>query len=276
MEFSTWFEKRVTLLGEIHSQLLIKDDIELLHQYRVNLRRLYACSEIYSKEIDKHSSKELSKLIKKLLKSTAMLRDIDLFLIDIESLGCSNLTKDKLRTVLKLKRENRFKIYMQTIGSDEYKSNLELLKMMTKEREFFVYQMQNIDKYKIISDIEKERYKELSHVDMQTPSNELHNLRKEFKKFRYALDIYRQCFSNNKEMSFDFAKLKRLQDLFGEIQDNSVRIDIIKNIKEELSEGDFLELQDQYELKLFASKRALFENFDILQDMNRCKEEGFK
>ncbi|NOR58243.1 MAG: CHAD domain-containing protein [Sulfurimonas sp.] len=264
MKFRKWFENRVSVVGEMHAQLLLEDDIELLHQYRVNLRRLYACSEIYSKEIDKNSSIKLSKLIKKLLKSTAMLRDIDLFLIDIESLGCCNLTKDKLSSVLKLKRENSFKIYMQTINSDEYKSNLELLMMMTKESEFFVYKTDNLDKYKIISDVQRSRYEELSYVDMQTPSHELHNLRKEFKKFRYALDIYEHCFLDNREMDFDFKKLKRLQDFFGEIQDNYVRVDIIKSIKEELPEGDFLELQDQYELKLFASKRALFENFDIL------------
>jgi CHAD domain-containing protein len=264
MKFRKWFENRVSVVGEMHAQLLLEDDIELLHQYRVNLRRLYAYSEVYANEINIHSSRELSKLIKKLLKSTALLRDIDLFLIDIESLGCCHLTKDKLRIVLKLKRENSYKIYMHNIGSDEYKSNLELLMMMTKESEFFVYKIDNIDKHRIISDIERSRYKELSYVDMQTPSHELHKLRKEFKKFRYALDIYERCFLDNREMDFDFTKLKRLQDLFGEIQDNSVRVEIIKSIKEELPEGDFLEMLDQYELKLFASKRALFENFDIL------------
>ena len=264
MQFRKWFGNRVSVVGEMHAQLLLVDDIELLHQYRVNLRRLYAYSEVYAKEINKHSGKELSKLIKKLLKSTAMIRDIDLFLIDIESLGCCDLTKEELRTILKLKREETFKIYMQTISSDEYKSNLELLMMMAKESEFFVYKTDSLDKYKIISEVERRRYEELYFVDMQTPSDELHNLRKEFKKFRYALDIYEHCFLDNREMDFDFKKLKRLQDLFGEIQDNSVRVDIIRSIKEELPEGDFLELQDYYELKLFASKRALFENFDIL------------
>ncbi|WP_373003814.1 CHAD domain-containing protein [Sulfurimonas sp.] len=264
MKFKKWFENRVSVVSEMHAQLLKTDDIELLHQYRVNLRRLYAYSEVYAKEINKHSSKELSKLLKKLLKSTALLRDIDLFLIDIESIGCCHFTKDRLRTVLKLKRDNTFKIYMQTIGSAEYKSNLELLMMMTKEREFFVYKIQNIDKHKIISDVEKSRYEELARVDMQTPSHELHKLRKEFKKFRYALDIYEHCFFDNRDFDFDFAKLKRLQDLFGEIQDNFVRLELIRSIKEELTEGDFLELQDYYELKLFDSKQLLFENFDIL------------
>jgi CHAD domain-containing protein len=264
MKFRKWFENRVSLVSEMYAQLLIKDDIELLHQYRVNLRKLYACSEIYAKEINKHSSKELSKLIKKLLKSTALLRDIDLFLIDIESLGCCSLTKDKLRTILKLKRDNTFETYMQTISSDEYRSNLEHLMVMTKDKKFFVYQIQNIDKYRVISDVHRSRYEELASINMQTPSHELHNLRKEFKKFRYAFDIYEQCFSHNKEVDFDFAKLKRLQDLFGEIQDNFVRLELIRSIKDELSEGNFLELQDYYELKLFASKQALFENFDIL------------
>ncbi|WP_294965838.1 CHAD domain-containing protein [Sulfurimonas sp.] len=264
MKFRMWFESRVSLVSEMHTQLLLEDEIELLHKYRVNLRKLYACSETYVKNINKHSSKKLSKLIKKLLKPTALLRDVDLFLIEIQTLKCSNVSKVKLDAIMKKKRENAFKILMQTLCSDEYKKSLKLLIMMTKETEFFVYETHKIDVHKIISEVEKSRYEELSCINMQTSFDSLHNLRKEFKKFRYALDIYEQCFSHNKDMNFDFVKLKRLQGFFGEIQDNFVRLELVKSVKEELDEAEYLEFHNNYELKLFTSKKALFKNFDIL------------
>ncbi|EDZ62201.1 CHAD domain-containing protein [Sulfurimonas gotlandica] len=264
MEFRKWFSSRVILANKMHAVLLIKDDIELLHQYRVNLRKIYACSEIYAKEIDLHSSKEFSKLIKKLLKPTAQLRDIDLFLMDIKTLFCSDLLKEKLGLLMRVKRENAFKSFLDAISSKEYKNSLEILSMMSRESAFFIYDVYSVDRYAIISKAKKIRYKKLSRVDLHTPLHELHNLRKEFKKFRYALDIYEHCFSNERAFEFDTPKLKIIQEFFGEIQDNSVRLELIKNIEDELLESEFLELQNYYELKLLSSKQALFENFDIL------------
>lgn len=263
MDFRNWFEDRVILVSKIYTQLLKKDDVELLHQYRVNLRKLYACSEIYAKEIDPKSSKEFSKLIKNMLKPTALLRDIDLFLLDIKSLMCSDKLKNILYNIIVLKREVVFKTYRDTLKSDEYKNSIEILTSIAKEREFFIYAIDMIETDKIITDVQKKRYLEFSKVNMHTSFGELHTLRKDFKKFRYALEIYEHCFSSGEAVSYDAHKLKRLQDLFGAIQDNYVRLNLLKSIENDLFYDELLKLKTHYIIKLLSAKEELFKGENI-------------
>jgi len=263
MDFRNWFEDRVILVDKIYTRLLKEDDIELLHQYRVNLRKLYACSEVYGKEIDAKSSKEFSKLIKKLLKPTALLRDLDLFLLDIKTLKCSDKLKNILYNMIVLKREMIFKTYRDRLKSDEYKNSIEILLFITKESEFFIYAVDIIEPDKIIADVQKKRELEFSRVNMHTPFRELHNLRKDFKKFRYALEIYEQCFSSDKSFSYDAKKLKRLQDLFGAIQDNYVRLNLLKSIEDNLFYDELLMLKSHYVIKLLSAKEELFKGENI-------------
>ncbi len=258
MQFKKWFKERINLINKLSLKLEDSNDIEILHQYRVNLRKLHALNEIYLIHIDEKYSKNLFKLIKRILKPTSNLRDLDLFLIEVEFINCSQKIKDKLHKILTYRRKIAFNNYLNILHSKRYKDDLDTLELTIQESELFIFSMQKLNTSKIIKTLEKDMYQKFTHVDINTSSKELHHLRKEFKKFRYALDMYKLCFSCEEEIMHDIEKLKKLQDLFGDIQDNYVRLEFIKSVKSEFTQTQFLKLESYFRAKLQNSKRKLF------------------
>jgi len=258
MKFKEWFKKRVSLVSSLSTQLQDDYDAEMLHQYRINLRKLHSFSEVYAKQIDEKSSKEFSKLIKKILKPTALLRDLDLFLIEIDAIECSQQTKEQLYIDFNSKREQAFQSFMDRLQSSEYKQKLKKLRLIAEDSDFISYEVKSIDKYKIIKNKEKDIYNEYKRVNSDTSFKELHKLRKEFKKFRYGVDIYRKCFNESSDDLSDIADLKELQDRFGSIQDCYVRLEFIRSIEDKLSKEQGVKLKDLFELKLQSAKQELF------------------
>ncbi|QOY53333.1 CHAD domain-containing protein [Candidatus Sulfurimonas baltica] len=259
MDFREWFEENADVTNELYIKLDNYEDIEVLHKYRVNLRRLYACSEVYAKQLNKKKSKELSRLVKKIIKPTSALRDLDVFLGEIDTFACSLKTKEKLHSLLTLKRVSLFKVFSSSIKSVEYKKNLKDFHEMSKSDEFFIYKKINkANNYKIIRDIEKNIYEDFNKIDKNTSFTELHELRMKFKKFRYGLNIYEQCFENNKKISTDLSKLKILQDLFGAIQDNLVRLKLVESLEGKLTKKQLLELKNYFKKNLKRAREKLF------------------
>jgi CHAD domain-containing protein len=257
MKFKKWFKNRVIRINNLYARLKNDYDVERVHKYRINLRELYACSEVYAKEIDEGSSKKFSKLIKNILKPTADLRDLDLFINEIDNIECKQPTKKKLKAVFSSKREKAFKKYNNTLKSSNYKNRLKKLKVIAKKSDFFIYEIQNADNDKIIKDTEKSIYKKYNKIDADTSFKEFHKLRKEFKKLRYGLDIYEHCFKKDaNKLSID-TSLKELQDAFGAIQDNYVRLKLIESEKDKFTKKQLAELENFFKLKLEESKQEL-------------------
>ncbi|QOY53557.1 CHAD domain-containing protein [Candidatus Sulfurimonas marisnigri] len=259
MDFREWFKERANVTNELYIRLDNYEDIEVLHQYRVNLRKLYACSEVYAKQVDKKKSKELSKLIKRIIKPTSALRDLDVFLGEIETFTCSAQIKKKLHNILNIKRATLFEKFSSAVKSDEYKNNLKDFYTMSKSDKFFLYKkIGRVNNYKTIKNIEKIIYGDFNKIDESTSFTELHELRMKFKKFRYALNIYEQCFDEGKKISTDLSKLKILQDLFGAIQDNLVRLEFVKSLKGELTKKQLIELKDYFKKNLNSAREKLY------------------
>lgn len=258
MKFEKWFKQRVARVNELYGNLKNVYDAEKLHKYRINLRKLYSCSEVYAKEVDERRSKKISKIIKHILKPTAALRDLDLFLNEIDLIVCSQKTKVKLHKVFNFKRDKAFKKYKDAVKSSRYKKKLKKLKLAIKDKNFFIYNIKYSDNYSVIKKREKKIYDEYNKIDINTSFKELHNLRKEFKKLRYGLDIYEHCFKKDMEKLVDSKNLKELQDIFGAIQDNYVRVELIKSAKDELSKKEYVELVSLFTLRLENSRRRLF------------------
>jgi len=258
MEFKKWFQERVNLVNKLYEKLESEYDVEILHQYRVNLRKLHACSEIYTKQVDKQYAKYLSKNIKYLLKPTSSLRDLDLLLIESKLIDCSEKTKIKLYKVVDLHREKLYKESISTLNRPEYRNSLETLYLATREGTYFLNNLEKLDKYKIIKKLETSIYSEFGEIDENISFSELHSLRKKFKKFRYAQDIYNLCFNDSIDASSDIKKLKKLQDFFGAIQDSDVRLAFVRDMQNEFYEEEFLELESYFQTELSMAKEKLF------------------
>ncbi|WP_345980888.1 CHAD domain-containing protein [Sulfurimonas sp. HSL3-2] len=255
MGFKRSFKNKIAAVERLYKKLHLDNDIELLHKYRINLRKLYAYSEVYGKKADKKSSEELSRILKKLLKPTSALRDLDLFLVEIEQMECVPKTKTKLHKIFTSKREKRFRSFL---NDEEYKKNIKQLNFMLKKSKLFIYKLEDIDKYAIISKMGRKIYDKFHKIDYNTSLEELHNLRIEFKKFRYALEAYEKHFKQDKSVFDGMYDLKEVQESFGIIQDNNKRLQFIDKVEKKFTKKELRELKAYFDLKIRDAKRELF------------------
>ncbi len=87
--------------------------------------------------------------------------------------------------------------------------------------------------------------------------DELHMLRKDFKKLRYSLEI-----ASDKQITANILKdLKNIQDILGEIHDSDIIIDYLRNIKQksysDIIEVEVLERAKKYNIFVTAFKKNL-------------------
>ncbi len=255
MKFKKSFKKKIALVQTLYKKLRLESDIELLHKYRVNLRKIYAYSEVYGKKIDKKSSVKLTKILKKLLKPTSVIRDLDLLLLEIDRVECDKETKEKLHTIFSAKREKKFKALLR---SDTYKESIKELNLMDKKGKIFIYDLQKADKYAIISAMGEKLYDAFYKIDETTSLHQFHKLRIEFKKFRYALEAYTKYFNQEDKNVVNLYDLEEIQELFGTLQDNHIRAQLIKSIKKELDRKQYHKLMDHFDQKIDDTKQQLF------------------
>ena len=255
MGFKRSFKNKTAAVERLYKKLHLDNDIELLHKYRINLRKLYAYSEVYGKKIDKKNSAALSGVLKKLLKPTSALRDLDLFLVEIEQMGCRPKIQKRLHKIFASIREKRFRSFL---NDEEYKKNIKKLNSMLKKSKLFIYKIEDIDKYAIISKMGKKIYDKFHKIDYNTSLEELHDLRIEFKKFRYALEAYEKYFQKDKRVFDGMYDLKEVQESFGIIQDNNKRLQFIGKVENKFTKKEQRELKAYFELKIRDAKRELF------------------
>ncbi len=75
----------------------------------------------------------MKKIIKKIIKPTPRLCDLDVFLNEISSIECSLQTTNKLHRVINEEREKLFKEFLHIKNSHEYKNNLEQLHVLIND-----------------------------------------------------------------------------------------------------------------------------------------------
>ncbi|WP_345993929.1 CHAD domain-containing protein [Sulfurimonas sp. HSL-1716] len=255
MKFEKSFKNKMVLAKRLYKKLHLDNDIELLHRYRVNLRKIYAYSEIYGKKTDKKRALNLSALLKKLLKPTSSLRDLDLFLAEIDSIDCAQETKEKLRKIFAPKRNKKF---LALLRDKEYKRSVKELKSLGKSTKILIRGIEKASRYEIIKKSAKNVYKRFAKIDHKTSLHELHKLRIAFKKFRYALDAYEKHLDKEDKALKKVYDLKELQDSFGNIQDNSKRLQLINRNKKQFTKEQLSELQAYFNMKIRDAKEKLF------------------
>ena len=254
VKFKNIFHDKINLIENLYEQLCVNYDVEVLHKFRVNLRKIYAYNEVFGKKINEEDSRKFKNLLKKIIKPTSVLRDLDLFLIEIDQMHCSEETKRKLYDTFTLQRDS----IVQDFSKPEYRENLQSLKSIMKKNRLFEYNFQKLDKITILRSISIELSREFDKINEATPLEKLHKLRIKFKKFRYALEMYLNYFNDENKEIDNFYNLKELQDLFGTIQDNSIRIEFIESLENGFENDEIIFFKNEMNLKISNAKNELF------------------
>ena len=232
---------------------------ENIHDIRVSIRRLEAAYRILPKSVRRQEEiSEYVKQAKRLFKVNSEIRDFDIICNNMEAKYTdktidlvSGLRNSRVEHV---KNANELALKISQVHRPKiHKSDLRKLKL---EKRY----LKVLDE--IILDIQKNAIIALGD---EKKIDELHILRKNFKRLRYSLEIV-----SDKKITADILKdLKNIQDILGEIHDSDIIINYLRNIRQksytDIIEAEVLERAKKYNTFVTTFKKDLKTDNFVLQ-----------
>jgi len=220
MELLTIPQEFAALLSKIAQEeinFFLEDDIEFLHQFRVDLRKLRTWAQILKK-----ANYPIQKIQKHLAQCHCMggdLRNIDVLIYWAQE-NPSFIAPSSIE-VFKHKRKNLYKCFMKELVKTETTSKLRIL-----GRDFLPH-IAHISKYDFALHVNYYIETQKKAIDTLLPQaisdlEKLHEVRKMLKKVRYALLLLPTIEINA------LANLKELQEILGYINDRCVWMSLVQ------------------------------------------------
>ena len=224
------FEKIVENFCQILYHYISNPSDENIHDIRVSIRRLESAYQILPKNARKQERvREYVKYAKKLFKINAKIRDGDIICANME-LYHPNKTHD-LVSALKNARSEQIKDSGKLALEISRLDNPKITKTSIKKSKLAKRYLKVLDG--TILDIHRNSIIALGD---ERKINELHVLRKNFKKLRYTLEL-----ASDKKTTHDILQnLKNIQDILGEIHDSDVIIDHLKSVDRDSKYSDII------------------------------------
>ncbi|SHO48018.1 conserved hypothetical protein [Nitrosotalea sinensis] len=224
---------------------------ENIHDIRVSIRRLESAYRILSKNTRKQKkNKHYLKQIRTLFKSNASIRDYDIICARMEAKYHTETTElvSSLRNLRGRQLKDAIQLALEISNS-----------RIPKTSSFFLKKSELKKKYqKILDEMILNIQKNIIIVlGDEKKINELHMLRKDFKKLRYSLEL-----APKRKIIVDILKnLKNIQEVLGDIHDSDIIIDYLKNIKQDsryssIIDSEVLERSKKYSMFVTIMKRS--------------------
>jgi CHAD domain-containing protein len=243
---------------KLHEYISNPND-ENIHDIRVSIRRLESAYQILPKNARKQDRvKEYVKQAKKLFKLNAKIRDFDIICTNMES-RYQDKTQD-LVLILKNSRSGQIKNANKLALKVSHLDIPKITKSSIKKSKLTKRYLKILDE--IILDIHKNSIISLGD---EGKINELHMLRKNFKKLRYTLEL-----ASDKKTTYGILQnLKNIQDILGEIHDSDIIIDYLKSIDQNSKYSEIITIEVSHRSKKYNAFVVEFKknpkaiNFDL-------------
>ncbi|MBN2241639.1 MAG: CHAD domain-containing protein [Acidobacteria bacterium] len=199
------------------------EDPEILHQYRVSLRRMRSLTALLKQVFTGQERETIRVCLKQAMQITNRLRDLDVQINEVRALGPSipdalQTGLDQIMQRLRGERELEFQSVRKRLEAAEFEARFGPVSAILDENKGPVP--------KKISDLLApailKRYQKIAQdtakIEGEIKPNQLHGLRVSFKKLRYLVDFFPQllCRDPVKPLLKD---LKKLQTLLGRYND---------------------------------------------------------
>jgi len=233
----------ISKIAEKEMEFFADDDSEILHDFRVDIRKLRTWLQIF--ESAGYRVKRLQKHLAHCHLIGDEVRNFDV-LIHWMKKNPSLVSLESLHNV-KIKREKLKKAFIKELTQDNPISKLRIL------GRDFLSQILDISKHDFQPAIEKyieAKKQQASHILPYAARDlrQLHEIRKILKKIRYSLDLM---------PIIDVEKvnaLRELQDILGTINDRRVWIEILQSKLKKMEEASSLETIFKEEINLNLSE----------------------
>jgi len=236
------FKKILERFTKRLDQHIMEPSEENIHDIRIAIRRLESACRIMPKNLrKKRVIQDYMEETKKLFKINTQIRDIDIICEKFERQHTSKYLE--LSNHLKNRRENELKTAHQLALKVK---GIPLPKIKGKD---IIDSELNKRFHKIVNELTAQIQQNIPIViSDEKKIDELHILRKDFKKLRYSIELT----SNKIISSTSIKSLKKIQDLLGEIHDCDIMLDYLREVKgpNELSDvirNEILERREKYQ-----------------------------
>ncbi len=237
---------KVSVFSLINSAKLNKEailngdmDSERLHQFRVSFRKLRSIFEALNFAFNREFLEWQKESLKILMKYTNEIRDIDVFLENLQKYRevLPKKLKDSLNPIyfklLKEKRE-KHKSLKAFLESEFIKEILEFLECFSKSKDesFFSKEASSpaiIKAKEVLFFLRDDFVKRSKKIKISSSSKKYHTLRIEAKKIRYLGEFFHCVLEENSYKKFE-KSLKDLQTILGEHQDFEIQRERLKDI----------------------------------------------
>ncbi|MCU7863008.1 MAG: CHAD domain-containing protein [Candidatus Thiodiazotropha sp. (ex Lucinoma borealis)] len=227
------------------------DDIEGVHQTRVSFRRMRSAMSAFRTAIPRKVSKYWSSELRSLASQLGMARDLDVF-ID-EGLGAVHgklplRGEEHIAALACQHRELAYKNVNTMLDSDQYSNfkaefpnwldgkKWEHADLKAKHRKILSSNIVPFSR-KLLDSLERRVLEAGTHVNKES-AQEMHKLRIECKKLRYAAEFFIPVLRGLDEF---IQHMKRLQDLLGILNDVSVMKHLLEMMLENENNHEVLE-----------------------------------
>ena len=225
------------------------DDIEGVHQFRVTVRRMRSALTLFRDAIPKSVSGHWAEEMRWVAGEMGLARDLDVFIDEGLSTVADKIPLNGCKGLLRLAEERRAQIYQEQVcsmlDSERYRAfkegfrdwfeNRQWEPATTKKKSLKCLSMKLVAFSRQLMDKQERRVLSAgSHVNREDPT-EMHRLRIECKKLRYAAEFFRPIFTG---MDTFISQMKGLQDLLGMMNDVAVMQTLLENLMKDETDRD--------------------------------------
>ncbi|WP_462182168.1 CYTH and CHAD domain-containing protein [Campylobacter concisus] len=218
-------------IKRLKSDYLQDHDEEILHNLRVNLRKVRSLLKIFNGVFDEKVTLFFGENFKILANSTNKKRDLDIFLGFLSEQKHANELIYFVQKALNLEYEN-VKSYL---GDEENYAFLKEWEIFLNEGEFyrsklFDVSLSRLGSFKLRTLLVLAQ-KRLRSLNQDCPNESFHKIRIELKKVRYTYEFLSEIFYFDGLKKYE-ERLKDMQEIFGALQDYDVWLGILERLPE--------------------------------------------
>ena len=218
-------------IKRLKSDYLQDHDEEILHNLRVNLRKVRSLLKIFNGVFDEKVTLFFGENFKILANSTNKKRDLDIFLGFLSERKHANELIYFVQKALNLEYEN-VKSYL---SDEENYAFLKEWEIFLNEGEFYRSKLFDVSLSRLgsfkLRTLMVLAQKRLKSLDQDCPNESFHKIRIELKKVRYTYEFLSEIFYFDGLKKYE-ERLKDMQEIFGALQDYDVWLGILERLPE--------------------------------------------
>lgn len=226
----------------LHVDGIVSDiDSVFLHQFRVSVRKLRSLISLLKKSLPPSTVEVIAAKLSAIAGRTSRLRDLDVFLLDknhyremLPDMHEAGL--NELYVLVEKQRQQEKNRVARYFLSTQYLRDITTCKAELSETPTFETPMSQKPVLSVARSLLIKRYKEIhsmsAQLNAESVDEDVHEIRKEFKKLRYLIEFFIDLLPGKRTARL-INRLKKLQITLGQFNDYCVQIEFLTSVSDD-------------------------------------------